>query len=101
MVVPPPWLMDQSCPTSLQRRHHRPLSTHHRVGTTVQRILYRFVIGILGSFPKARCVIFTPGGDWRRLYSLRSTRATTCSTLPRSKPAATSSARLWSFSPSP
>src|SRR5437660_4837967 len=101
LVVPPPWLMDQSCPTSLQRRHHRLLSTHHRVGTTVQRILYRFVIVIRRSFPSARWVIFTPGGDWRRLYSLRSTSATTCSTVRRAKPAATRSVRLWSSSTYP
>lgn len=34
---------------------------------------YRLTMGRRRSLPKARGVILTPGGDWRRLYSLRST----------------------------
>src|SRR5205809_4234 len=60
--------------------------------------LYRFVIGNRLSLPKARVVIFTPGGAWRRLYSLRSTRRITRSTVLRSKPIARISSKLRSFS---
>ena len=42
----------------------------------------------------ARWVIFTPGGACLRLYSLRSTRARTCSTVPGSNPDAIKSAML-------
>ena len=38
--------------------------------------------------PNARRVILTPGADWRRLYSARSTRRATARTVSRSKPAA-------------
>ena len=52
--------------------------------TRLQRVSYGFVsgqlpcrhreaIGMRRSRPNARPVIFTPGGAWRRLYSLRST----------------------------
>lgn len=38
-----------------------------------QKFRYLFVTGSLRSFPKARWVIFTPGGVCLRLYSFRST----------------------------
>gem|GEM_PF-6175890 len=38
-----------------------------------QKFRYLFVTGSLRSFPKARWVIFTPGGLCLRLYSFRST----------------------------
>jgi len=46
------------------------------------------VIGILLSFPNALGVILMPGGDWRRLYSLLSTREITLRTSFPRKPAA-------------
>lgn len=45
-----------------------------------------FVIGNLRSLPNAFGVIFTPGGAWRRLYSLRSIRATALRTISSGKP---------------
>ncbi len=60
--------------------------------------LYLFVIGNRRSLPNARVVIFTPGGAWRRLYSLTSTRCITRSTVLRSKPIARISSKLRSSS---
>jgi hypothetical protein len=51
--------------------------------------LYRLVIGSRRSLPKARGVILTPGGAWRRLYSLRSTMPMTRRTVASPKPRAT------------
>lgn len=42
---------------------------------------YRLVIGSRLSRPNALGVIFTPGGAWRRLYSLRSTMRATRLTI--------------------
>ncbi|GIU91386.1 MAG: hypothetical protein KatS3mg011_0292 [Acidimicrobiia bacterium] len=59
---------------------------------------HRLVIGILRSRPKALVVILTPGGAWRRLYSLRSTIAITLRTRSRSNPSPTISSALISRS---
>src|SRR3990170_5873217 len=58
----------------------------------------RLVIGIRRSLPRARGVILTPGGAWRRLYSLRSTSVTTRRTTFSGYPAATISGTLLSSS---
>src|SRR5579864_5262392 len=60
--------------------------------------LYLLVIGSLLSRPNARVVIFTPGGAWRRLYSLMSTRRMTRSTVFLSKPRARISLKVRSSS---
>jgi len=54
--------------------------------------LKRLVSGNLLSRPKARLVIFTPGGACRRLYSLRSTNFAVFCTIALSNPSAT----IWS-----
>ena len=53
----------------------------------IQKFRYLFVMGSLRSFPRARWVIFTPGGLCLRLYSFRSTIRITSLTSPASKPA--------------
>ena len=57
-----------------------------------------FVIGSLRSLPKARVVIRTPGGAWRRLYSALSTMSTIRLTRAGSKPSASISPGVRSFS---
>src|SRR3972149_10798471 len=50
---------------------------------------YQLVIGSRRAVPKALGGILTPGGGWGRLYSLRSTMATTLLTTAGSKPRST------------
>ena len=52
-------------------------------------------IGIRQPVPKARSVIFSPGGACRRLNSARRTNRTTCLTVSRSNPTATISSGDW------
>jgi len=54
--------------------------------TVRHRLTYRLVTGMRRSFPRAFCVILIPIGDWRRLYSLRSTMAITRLTVCRGNP---------------
>jgi len=77
--------------STLNSAHHSPRSTHHASR-------YQFVMGSRLSLPKARGVILTPGGAWRRLYSARSTIRRTSATVSRSNPRAAISSRLWSSS---
>lgn len=58
-------------------------------GTRQFQRLNPLVIGKRRSRPKAREVILTPGGAWRRLYSARSTMRMTRRTVASSKPRAT------------
>ena len=58
----------------------------------------RLVIGIRRSRPNARGVILIPGGAWRRLYSARSTSASTRSTASSGRPARISCSRSASSS---
>ena len=59
---------------------------------------YRFTMGMRLSRPKFRGVILTPGGAWRRLYSLRSTRLIVRLTTSASNPMPTISANVRSSS---
>ncbi len=63
----------------------------HRVRRSERQPCQRLAIGSRQSRPNARGRSFTPGGAWRRLYSARSTRASTLSTVVASNSARSSS----------
>src|SRR3970040_1075853 len=93
--IPPPRIL-RPCGRPFGWIHTAYPEQHGRVFGYV-KIPYpfdRLVMGIRRSFPSARGVIFTPGGAWRRLYSLPSTSFTTRRTTSSGYPAAAISATL-------
>lgn len=90
--------MSEECRPEALPRSAGVIIYHHAKDRLYSTALYLLVIGSLLSRPKARGVIFTPGGAWRRLYSLRSTRRITRSTVLRSKPIASISSKVRSSS---
>ena len=73
-------------------------SARRPADTSYASAAYRFVIGIRRSRPNARGVILIPGGAWRRLYSARSTSASTRSIASAGSPRSSSCSRSASSS---
>src|SRR5660397_128423 len=97
-TVPPKNVLAQ--PRQQGPNRPEPLPYHNRYDNRYNNYypFDRLVIGIRRSFPRARGVILTPGGAWRRLYSLRSTSVTTRRATSSGYPAATISGTLFSSS---
>jgi len=77
-------------PKARRRKTRQPGRHYHRLNP--------LDMGSRLSFPSALGVILTPGGDWRRLYSLASTILSTLLTMVSSKPISVISLKLLSSS---